>query len=124
MVLRALDMVYPHPTPVIDSCFHNRPPRLEVRLERSLRLRKTGLWSAYTIGVSSKGMASIIGRAKRLRREGHFPAEDFKEIKLADGGGTTGGLPPCSGIEVAWENGKLIRFNQVDQLVEFLKKVA
>ena len=77
-----------------------------------------------TIGVSSKGMASIIGRAKRLRREGHFPAEDFKEIKLADGGGTTGGLPPCSGIEVAWENGKLIRFNQVDQLVEFLKKVA
>ena len=34
------------------------------------------------IGVSQKGMASIIGKAKKLRREGHFPAEEFKEIKI------------------------------------------
>jgi hypothetical protein len=34
------------------------------------------------IGVSQTGMASIIGRAKKLRREGHFPAEEFKEINL------------------------------------------
>ena len=34
------------------------------------------------IGVSQTGMASIIGRAKKLRREGHFPADDFKEIKV------------------------------------------
>lgn len=74
------------------------------------------------IGVSQTGMASIIGRAKKLRREGHFPAEDFKEVKIADS--SPGGLPPCSGIEIAWDNGKLIRFNQVDQLVDFLKKVA
>ncbi len=26
-------------------------------------------------------------------------------------------------IEVNWDNGKVIRFNQVDQLVDFLKKV-
>jgi hypothetical protein len=77
------------------------------------------------IGVSQTGMASIIGRAKKLRREGHFPAEDFKEIKIADGGPTVvGNLSPCSGIEVVLEGGKLLRFNQVDQLVEFLKKVA
>ncbi len=70
------------------------------------------------IGVSSKGMGSIIGRAKKLRREG-FPAQDFKEIKIA------GSQPgPCQGIEVAWEQGKLIRFSEVDQLVDFLKKVA
>ncbi len=75
------------------------------------------------IGVSQTGMASIIGRAKKLRREGHFPAGDFKEIKVADGG-TLGSLPPCSGIEIAWDNGKLIRFTAVDQLVDFLKKVA
>ncbi len=75
------------------------------------------------IGVSQTGMASIIGRAKKLRREGHFPATDFKEIQVANGS-VTSGLAPCSGIEVAWDNGKLIRFMEVDQLVDFLKKVA
>lgn len=69
-----------------------------------------------SIGVSSKGMGSIIGRAKKLRREG-FPTQDFKEIKIADGKG----LGPCQGIEVAWDNGKLIRFQAVEQLVDFLR---
>lgn len=73
------------------------------------------------IGVSQKGMASIIGRAKKLRREGHFPAEEFKEIKIAD---NSSDLKLCSGIEITWDNGKLIRFSQVDQLIDFLKKVA
>ena len=82
-----------------------------------------GFYSA--IGVSANGMASVIGKAKKLRREGHFPAEDFKEIKVADGAAPAGaGLPPCSGVEIAWDNGKLIRFTEVDQLVDFLKKVA
>lgn len=67
------------------------------------------------IGVSAKGMGSIIGRAKKLRREG-FPAQDFKEIKVSE-------PSPC-GIEIAWDQGRLIRFQQVDQLIDFLKKVA
>ena len=75
------------------------------------------------IGVSIKGMSSIIGKAKKLRREGHFPAEEFKEIKVG-GGVQPGALPPCSGVEIAWDNGRLIRFQQVDQLIDFLKKVA
>jgi len=76
------------------------------------------------IGVSQTGMASIIGRAKKLRREGHFPAEEFKEIKVqgTDGVALVGG--PCQGIELSWEHGKVIRFSQVDQLIEFLKKAA
>jgi hypothetical protein len=74
------------------------------------------------IGVSQTGMASIIGKAKKLRREGHIPAEEFKEVKLS--GTELGSAGPCSGIEIAWDNGKLIRFQQVDQLVDFLKKVA
>lgn len=77
-----------------------------------------------TIGVSRKGISSMIGKAKRLKREGHFPTEDFKEITVAESGSATGPLPPCAGIEVAWENGKLIRFSHVEQLVDFLKKVA
>ena len=71
------------------------------------------------IGVSANGMGSIIGRAKKLRREG-FPAQEFKEIKIAE----TAASSPCSGLEIVWDNGKLIRFTAVDQLVDFLKKVA
>ena len=74
------------------------------------------------IGVSKSGLAAIIGKAKRMRREGHFPVEEFKEVKVAEN--TMSQLPPCSGIEVTWESGKLIRFSQVEQLIDFLKKVA
>lgn len=76
------------------------------------------------IGVSQTGMASIIGRAKKLRREGHFPSEDFKEIKVDSQTSTLmQSSSPC-GIEISWENGRVIRFSVVDQLVDFLKKVA
>jgi hypothetical protein len=34
------------------------------------------------IGVSQKGFASILGKAKKLKREGHFPAEEFKEVQI------------------------------------------
>jgi len=74
-----------------------------------------------SLGVSQKGISSIIGRAKRLRREG-FPTDSFKEIKFAESEGVS--IGPCQGLEIVWDNGKLIRFQQVDQLVEFLKKVA
>lgn len=74
------------------------------------------------LGVSKNGMAGIIGKAKRMRREGHFPVEEFKEIKVADSSASSVG--PCQGVEIVWDNGKLIRFSQVEQLVDFLKKVA
>lgn len=80
----------------------------------------SGFYTA--IGVSNhRKMASILGKAKKLRREG-FPTDGFKEIKVIEGGGTTGG--PCSGIELSLAGGKLIRFPGVDPLVDFLKKVA
>lgn len=77
------------------------------------------------IGISHAGMASMMGKAKKLRREGRVLASDFKEITDAVLGasssvsGFTG-----SGIELAWEAGKIIRFPQVEQLIDFLKKVA
>ena len=79
------------------------------------------------IGVSAKGMASAIGKAKKLRREGYFPASDFKEVRVDDGGAGTGsgsGLGPCSGIELGLADGKVIRFPAVDPLLEYLKKAA
>lgn len=76
------------------------------------------------IGVSQTGMASIIGKAKKLRREG-FPSDGFKEIKVAEVPDLTGGaLRPCSGIEMCLEGGRVIRFALVDQLIDFLKKAA
>lgn len=77
------------------------------------------------VGVSHTGMASIIGRAKKLRREGHFPIEEFKEIKIAEGStGQLSSLSGCNVIELSWEGGRLIRFGQVEQLIDFLKKAA
>jgi hypothetical protein len=77
------------------------------------------------LGVSQKGISSIIGRAKKLRREG-FPVDDFKEIKISDSPSNLTSLAsgPCAGVELLWDNGKIIRFQQVELLIDFLKKVA
>lgn len=88
----------------------------------------TGSGSAFysALGADYRKMAGLIGRAKKLKREGVFPEEAFKEIKLEESQSNLTSLVqgPCQGIEIAWEGGKLIRFQQVDQLVDFLKKVA
>ena len=77
------------------------------------------------LGVSQKGISTIIGRAKKLRREG-FPMDGFKEIKIEESPASMTSLisGPCQGVELLWDNGKLIRFPQVEYLIEFLKKVA
>ena len=78
----------------------------------------------YTaLGVSAKGISSIIGKAKKLKREG-FPTGDFKEIQVESVSPVAGQPGPCNGIELIWDHGKVIRFQQVDQLIDFLKKVA
>ena len=81
----------------------------------------SGFYTA--LGVSAKGIASIIKKAKRLKREG-FPSGDFKELKIDGVGAQPGSSGPCTGIELSWTGGKVIRFPQVDQLLEFLKKAA
>jgi hypothetical protein len=86
----------------------------------------TGTASSFysEIDVKAAKMASVIGRAKKLQREGFFPADDFKEIKIDSAFGQVLELTPCSGVEVVWDNGKIIRFSQVDLLLDFLKKAA
>jgi hypothetical protein len=76
------------------------------------------------IGVSKSGMAAIIGKAKKMRREGHFPVEEFREVKVAEGGAVASSLTGCNVIELSWDSGRLIRFGQVEQLLDFLKKAA
>jgi hypothetical protein len=112
------------------STFRGKGGRVRIT-ENGLLMEILLSWEQWTgpsndfyraIGVSQTGMASIIGRAKKLRREGQFPAEEFKEIKVAST--EVLGFGPCHGIEVAWDNGKILRFQQVDQLIDFLKKVS
>src|SRR5690606_20822751 len=79
----------------------------------------------YTaIGVSQKQMAVLIGKAKKLKREGYFPAEEFEAVGVVGGGSSPTGGSPCSGIELSWSEGRVIRFPEVDSLIEFLKKAS
>jgi hypothetical protein len=83
----------------------------------------SGFYSS--VGVEHRKLAKILGKGKRLKREGFLPASDFKEIKLLnDEGSASVSSNPCHGIEILWDGGKLIRFPQVEMLVDFLKKVA
>lgn len=77
------------------------------------------------LGINTKSGAKMIGEAKKLRREG-FATDLFKEIKVEESPSNMTSLMsgPCQGVELLWDNGKLIRFPQVEYLIEFLKKVA
>ncbi|MBK8201045.1 MAG: hypothetical protein IPK68_01540 [Bdellovibrionales bacterium] len=74
------------------------------------------------LGLSKMQMVTMIQKAKRLVKNGLVPPDDFKELKVAD----PSMMPqnPCSAIELSWDNGKVIRFQQVDLLIDFLKRVA
>jgi hypothetical protein len=75
------------------------------------------------VGISKQQFAVLMKKAKRLCREGHHPeGGEFKEIKLDSLIG--GAASSLCGIELSWDGAKVIRFREVDQLVDFLKKVA
>ena len=92
-----------------------------------LDLLKT--WESWTgkpgelhrsLGLTRQQMAILIKKAKKLSRNG--AGSEFKEVNLeAMLGSTPGGIVA---IEVTWDSGKVIRFPSVDQLIDFLKKVA
>jgi hypothetical protein len=117
------------------STFRGEGGRVRIT-DDSLLMEILSAWEQWTgpasgfygaIGVSQKGISSIIGKAKKLRREGHFPAEEFKEIKVEGAGvGSSATLSPgpCVGIELGLTDGRFIRFPSVDPLLEFLKKAA
>jgi hypothetical protein len=81
-----------------------------------------GFYSA--IGVNQKKMAKLMGKAKQLKRDGAFDGLNFTEVVLDQESGQVMELPPCSGVELVWEGGRIIRFSRVDMLLDFLKKAA
>lgn len=78
-----------------------------------------------SLGLSAAQISPMLGRAKKLKREGRFGEGEFKQVVLdpamMDATSTSG---PCVGAEITWTNGRVIRFAGVDMLLEFLKKAA
>jgi len=70
------------------------------------------------LGLSKMQLVVMIQKAKRLVKKGVIAGSDFKEITVS--GGTSGQV---QGIELSLANGKLIRFYEVGQAVEFLKRM-
>jgi hypothetical protein len=100
------------------------------RVSDDLLLEVLSVWEHWTgtakdfykgVGISSTGMASMIGKAKRLRREGH--SIPFEEIKVEGITDTSTPVALVCDIEVQDQN-KVIRFRKVDLLIEYLKKAA
>jgi hypothetical protein len=73
------------------------------------------------LGLSKMQMVTMIQKAKRLIKNGVVMESEFREITAPASLSPVG--VPC-GIELTWQDGKVIRFAQVEQLVDFLKKVA
>lgn len=76
------------------------------------------------LGVDYRKFGSIMGKAKQLKRDGAFDGLQFTEITLDQETGQVMELPPCSGVELVWEGGRIIRFSRVEILLDFLKKAA
>ena len=74
------------------------------------------------LGLSKMQMAIMIKKAKQLIKSGIVVESEFKEVNLNSLMGASATM--VGPIEVSWDKGKVIRFSEVDQLVDFLKKVA
>ena len=77
-----------------------------------------------SLGFSYKQLAGLIGKAKKLKREGYFGSSEFKQVKVEQPSADSVDASPCLGAEVVWPGGRIIRFQSVEMLLEFLKKAA
>jgi hypothetical protein len=75
------------------------------------------------LGLSKMQLVTMIQKAKKLVKKGAVTGSDFKEISVS-GANATHDSDAGYGIELSWEGGKLVRFREVGQLLEFLKSVG
>ena len=74
------------------------------------------------LGLSKMQMATMIQKAKRLVKSGVIVESEFKELSSdIQAGQNTQNLG--RGMELLWDD-KVIRFYEVDHLLDFLKKAA
>ena len=81
--------------------------------------------SFYTqLGVDYRKMGSLMGRAKKLKREGAFDGLNFTEVVVEEDSSVANVVPITGcGIELIWKD-NIIRFGSPELLVDFLKKAA
>lgn len=77
-----------------------------------------------SLGFTHSQMAGLIGKAKRMKREGMFGDAGFKPVAVEGGAEAVESASTPCGVEIVWNEGRIIRFAKVDQLIDFLKKVA
>lgn len=82
----------------------------------------SGFYSA--IGADHRKMGKLMGKAKQLKREGAFDGLSFTEVVVEGAESVTAPNSGGCGIELVWDNNKIIRFGSADLLVDFLKKAA
>ena len=75
------------------------------------------------LGLSKMQMVVLLKKGKKLVKSGVVSESEFQELPQAETD-SRGSMVPCNGIEISWDKNRLIRFSHVDELVEFLKKVA
>jgi hypothetical protein len=76
------------------------------------------------LGADYRKLGKLMGKAKQLKRDGAFDGINFTEVVLDQESGQIMELPPCSGVELVWEGGRIIRFSKVEMLLDFLKRAA
>ena len=70
------------------------------------------------LGLSKMQMVTLLKKGKKLVKNGVFVDSEFKEVKVETP--TTVDDSCRAPITMKWDKGKVIRFSQVDQLVDFL----
>ena len=79
-----------------------------------------------SLGADHRKMASLMGKAKELKRTGAFDGLSFTEVVVDEEESRTTALSPAGscGIELVWDGNKVIRFGTPELLLEFLRKAA
>jgi hypothetical protein len=74
------------------------------------------------LGLSKMQLVILLKKGKKLVKSGVVTESEFREVRVD--GGSFSSSSSCHGIELCWDSGKVIRFSEVSQLVDFLKAVA
>ena len=74
------------------------------------------------IGISKQQLWVLIKKGKNLVKSGKVLESEFQEIGLSAVGHSV--VPNSGGIEFQLDATRMIKFAQVDQLIEFIKKTS
>ena len=76
------------------------------------------------LDLSKMQMVTLIKKAKRLVKNGIVTESEFHEVDVADSKEISESNPCHYVVEMTWNGDKTLRFLKIEQLVDFLRKVA